>query len=72
MPKKVARKCTKRNKKIIAPIVIMACRNHKDYKAIYPPKTDCLICWKIYATNLQLKVKMLKVALKELKNAKRR
>lgn len=37
----------------------MKCEEHPKYKAIYPPKVACLICWKIYATKLQLKLKEL-------------
>lgn len=72
MPKKAAKKNIKRTKKIIKPIVVMKCKNHEDYRAIYPPRVDCLICWKIYATSLALKVKAYKIKLRELKNVKRR
>jgi len=37
----------------------MKCEEHPKYKAVYPPKGECLICWKIYATKLQLKLKAL-------------
>ena len=62
----------KPTKEAAIPIVIMVCKDHEDYQAIYPPKTSCLVCWKIYATRMRLMVKALKIELKELKNAKRR
>ena len=52
-------------------IIVMVCKDHEDYRAIYPPKRDCLICWKIYATRMRLIVKELKIVLKELKDARR-
>ena len=52
-------------------IVIILCEKHESYRAVYPPKTDCLICWKIYATRMHSKVKTLKIILKELKSAGR-
>ena len=68
MIKKKAKKAKKGIKltKKVAPIVIMVCKEHENYKAIYPPKTDCLVCWKIYATRMCLTVKALKIELKEL------
>ena len=72
MVKKKVKKRTKPTKKATIPIVIIVCKDHEDYRAIYPPKTDCLVCWKIYATRMRLMVKTLKIELKELKNVKRR
>lgn len=37
----------------------MQCEDHPKYKGIYSPKDDCLICWKIFATRLNLKLKEL-------------
>lgn len=37
----------------------MKCEEHPKYKVVYPPKDDCLICWKMYATKLLLKLKEL-------------
>lgn len=51
--------------------VSMTCKDHVTYNAIYPPKTDCIVCWKIYATRMRLNNKILKVALKELRNVRR-
>lgn len=45
----------------------MTCETHENYKATYAPKTDCLVCWKIYATRMSLIIKALKIELKELK-----
>ena len=73
MSRKAVRKTKKQPKKVNS-IVIMVCKTHKKYKATYPPKTDCLVCWKIYATRMRRIVKTLKIELKELKelvNAKR-
>lgn len=67
----MVKKRSKSTKKVIAPVVIMVCEDHKNYKATYPPGTDCLVCWKIYATRMCLEVKRLKMKLKELKNVKR-
>lgn len=68
----MAKKSVKRrSKNSTAPIVMMVCEDHKNYRAIYPPKTDCVVCWKIYATRMRLIVKALKMELKELKNARR-
>lgn len=64
--KMVAKK--KRSKKTS---ISMKCKDHVNYNAIYPPKTDCIVCWKIYATNMRIKNKELKVELKRLKDAKR-
>ena len=72
MVKKKIKKKTKPTKKVIAPIVMMVCKDHEDYRAVYSPKEDCLVCWKIYATRMHLIVKELKIKLKELKNARRR
>lgn len=52
--------------------VILTCKDHDGYKAIYPPKTDCIACWKIYSTRMRLANKVLKIELTELKNARRR
>lgn len=24
------------------------CKDHPDYKAIYPPRVECKVCWKIW------------------------
>lgn len=69
---KKMKKKTKPTKKVIAPIVMMVCKDHEDYRAVYSPKEDCLVCWKIYATRMAIKVAVLKTKLKELKNARRR
>ena len=72
-------KIKRKMKKVVIPkktegssYILMTCEDHKDYKAIYPPKVNCLICWKIYATRLRLQVKALKITLKELKNVRRK
>ncbi|KKN06482.1 hypothetical protein LCGC14_1076740 [marine sediment metagenome] len=66
---KKSRKKIKLTKKVI---VLMICKKHEEYKATYPPKLDCLVCWKIYATRMQRSNMVLKIKLKELKNAWRR
>ena len=70
------RKKTKSSKKVIAPIVVMVCKDHPNYRAVYPPKTDCIICWKIYTTRMKSIIKDLKVEIKtlkkELKDARKR
>lgn len=53
-------------------IVLMVCKDHKIYNATYPPKIDCIVCWKIYATSMLLINKALRRKLKELKNAQKR
>jgi len=45
------------------------CDKHTTYDAIYPPKVDCIVCWKLYATRLKQVNKKLRKTLKELKNA---
>jgi len=35
----------------------LVCGNHPKYKGVSTPKVDCITCWKIYATNLKLKLK---------------
>jgi len=50
------------------PVVIMMCTSHKKYKAIYPPKTGCIVCWKIYATRMSQMNVELKAKVKELEN----
>lgn len=57
----------KTNKKSSAPLVAMVCKDHEDYRGSYPPKTDCLVCWKIYAARLRFTVKMLKNDLERLR-----
>jgi len=71
MLKKTSKNRKKKTKQKRA-IVLMVCKDHEDYRAIYPPKHECLICWKIYATRMRLMVKELKIVLKELSNARRR
>lgn len=51
--------------------VTIGCKDHEDYRAIHPPKEDCLVCWKIYATRMRFMVRNLKVKLKELKDVRR-
>ena len=55
-------------KKKTTPIVILMCKDHKKYKAVHPPKTDCIVCWEIYATRLYQLNKQLKKEVKELKH----
>lgn len=50
----------------------MTCKDHEEYTAIYPPETDCIACWKIYATHMRLANKVLKITLTELKNARKK
>ena len=58
---------SKKHKAIIA----VVCEDHRDYGAIYPPKNDCIICWKIYATRMKLANKELRKKLKGLKNVRK-
>lgn len=68
---KQKKKTLRRNKPAKKTQVLMVCKDHESYKAIYPPKNDCISCWKIYATRMRLVNKALKIELKELKNARR-
>ena len=52
-------------------IIVVVCEDHREYEAIYPPKNDCIICWKIYATRMKLANRKLRKKLKELKNARK-
>lgn len=40
--------------------VKLLCAMHPKYKGSLEPKTDCIICWKIYATNLRLQLEKAK------------
>jgi hypothetical protein len=40
--------------------VKLQCDNHPKYTGINIPREECIICWKIYATNLKLQIKKLK------------
>jgi hypothetical protein len=71
MAKKIQKIKKKFKKSTIAHDVTVVCEMHPDYKAVYPPKEDCIVCWKIYASRMHLMVKLLKITLKELKNAQR-
>ena len=42
MSKKTPKKKTRQSKNTSTDVV-MVCKNHEDYRAIYPPKTDCLV-----------------------------
>ena len=42
------------------PKVKLVCGDHPKYKAIHPPKAECLVCWKIYSIGLRQKLKNLK------------
>lgn len=45
----------------------MSCKLHKKYKAIFPPRSDCIDCWKQYALKQKdLVWKLEKCALKYL------
>ena len=72
MIKKKKKKVSKKSGKKIASIVTLVCKDHEEYKAVYPPKTDCLVCWKIYANRMRRMVKLIKIELMELRNAQRR
>jgi len=36
--------------------VQLKCADHPKYKATYPPRVECITCWKIYATKLRKKL----------------
>jgi len=40
--------------------VELVCSKHPKYRGVHAPKTDCIICWKIYAANLYEKLQELK------------
>ena len=41
------------------PKVTINCSVHPEYKGLREPKTECIICWKIYASRLRIKMKEL-------------
>ena len=38
----------------------LVCSEHPRYTGKYEPRAECLICWKIYATNLKLQLQKVK------------
>lgn len=58
-------------KKKVKTIIISMCDKHTEYTTVYPPKTNCIVCWKLYATRLKQVNMQLRKDIKELKNAKK-